>query len=103
MTEPSDGSALEATLESERFDQMSITLHWLTALLIIVMFATAWSREAVHQDTRLASALMTAHRTTGVVTWIVGWVAPRLAVQFRLSTAVSGEHAETATMDRKGQ
>jgi cytochrome b561 len=74
MTEPSDGSALEATVESERFDQISITLHWLTALLIIVMFATAWSREAVDHDTRLASALMTAHRTTGVVTWIVGWV-----------------------------
>jgi cytochrome b561 len=74
MTEPSDGSALEAAVESERFDQMSIILHWLTALLIIVMFATAWSREAVDHDTRLASALMTAHRTTGVVTWIVGWV-----------------------------
>ena len=29
--------------------------------------------------------------------------ASRLAVQFRLSTAVSGEYAETATLDRKGQ
>jgi len=74
MTEPSDGCALEATVESDRFDQISITLHWLTALLIIVMFTTAWSRKAVDHDTRLASALMTAHRTTGVVTWFVGWM-----------------------------
>jgi cytochrome b561 len=43
-------------------------------LLIIVLFASAWAREAVDHDTRLASALMTAHRATGVVTWIVGWV-----------------------------
>jgi cytochrome b561 len=74
MTEPSDGSIFHETLESECFDHISIALHWTTALLIIVMFATAWSREAVAHDTRLASALMTAHRTTGVVTWVVGWV-----------------------------
>src|SRR4029077_16166415 len=73
MTEPSDGSVLDATLESERFEHISIALHWITALLIIVMFATAWSREAVDHDTHLASALMTVHRTTGVVTWMVEW------------------------------
>ena len=74
MTEPSDGSVFHATLESERFDDISIALHWITALLIVVMFATAWSHEAVDHGTRLASALMNAHRTTGVVTWIVGLV-----------------------------
>jgi hypothetical protein len=32
------------------------------------------------------------------------WVdAPRLAAQFCLSAAISVEHAETATIDRKGQ
>jgi cytochrome b561 len=73
MTEPSDGSVLDGPLESGRFDDLSIALHWVTALLIIVMFATAWSREAVDHDTHLASALMTVHRTTGVVTWMVEW------------------------------
>ena len=72
MIESTEGPALEAT--AERFDEISITLHWLTALLIIVLFASAWSREAVDHDIRLASALMTVHRTTGVVTWIVEWV-----------------------------
>ena len=83
MTESTEGAALEATAESDRFDQLSITLHWLTVLLIIVLFASAWAREAVDHDTRLASALMTAHRTTGVVTWIVGWV--RLVWRYNLA------------------
>jgi len=83
MTESTEGAALEATAESDRFDQLSITLHWLTVLLIIVLFASAWAREAVDHDTRLASALMTAHRTTGVVTWIVGWV--RLVWRYKLA------------------
>jgi cytochrome b561 len=74
MTESIEGASIEATAESERFDQISIALHWLTVLSIIVLFASAWSREAVGHDTRLASALMTAHRTTGVVTWLIEWV-----------------------------
>jgi superoxide oxidase len=74
MTEPSDGSVLDATFESESFDRISIALHWIAALLIVMMFVTAWSREAVDHDTRLVSSLMTAYRTAGVVTWIVGWV-----------------------------
>ena len=73
MTDPAGGANLEATAETERFDDVSITLHWLTVLLIVALFASAWAREAVDHDTRLASALMTVHRTTGVVTWIVGW------------------------------
>jgi superoxide oxidase len=83
MTEPSDGSVLDATFESERFDHISIALYWIAALLIVVMFATAWSREAVDHDTRLASSLMTAYRTTGVVTWIVEWV--RLAWRYNFA------------------
>jgi hypothetical protein len=83
MTESTEGAALEATAESDRFDQLSITLHWLTVLLIVVLFASAWAREAVDHDTRLASTLMTAHRTTGVVTWIVGWV--RLVWRYNLA------------------
>ena len=74
MTEASDESVVDAPLQSDGFGHISIALHWMTALLIILMFATAWSREAIDHDTHLASALMTAHRTTGVVTWMVEWV-----------------------------
>jgi superoxide oxidase len=83
VTDPAGGTNLEATAESERFDDISITLHWLTVLLIVALFASAWAREAVDHDTRLASALMTVHRTTGVVTWIVGWA--RLVWRYRFA------------------
>jgi cytochrome b561 len=63
--------ALEATTDSGRFDRISIALHWLTVLLIIVQFASAWLREAVEHDTSLAAAILASHQTTGVLTWIV--------------------------------
>ena len=53
MTESAEGTTLETTAESERFDQTSITLHWLTVVLIIVLFASAWSRETLDHDTCL--------------------------------------------------
>jgi cytochrome b561 len=74
MTESAEGPAFEATAESGRFDQLGMAQHWFTVLIIIVLFASAWTREALDHDTRLASALLTTHRTAGVATWVVGWV-----------------------------
>jgi hypothetical protein len=74
MTESTEGPAPEATGESDRFYEISVTLYWIAVLLLIVLLASAWSRQTVNHDTRLASALMTAHRTMGVVTWFVEWV-----------------------------
>ena len=39
--ESSEGPAEKATAKSDRFDPMSIVLHWLTVLLIIGQFTTA--------------------------------------------------------------
>jgi superoxide oxidase len=69
--ESAEGTVPNAAIESGRFDQISIALHWLTVLLIIVQFASAWLREAVEHDTRLAAAILASHQTTGVLTWIV--------------------------------
>jgi cytochrome b561 len=55
----------------DRFDQTSIILHWLTALLIVVQFASIWAREAVDHQSDLAAALLTLHRSTGLSTWII--------------------------------
>jgi cytochrome b561 len=55
----------------DRFDQTSIILHWLTALLIVVQFASIWAHEAVGNRSNLAAALLSLHRSTGVSTWIV--------------------------------
>jgi cytochrome b561 len=62
---------VEAAVESARFDQTSIALHWLTVLFIIAQFASVWVREAVDHETSFAVALLTVHRTTGVLTWMV--------------------------------
>ena len=66
------GLAIRASAEGKRFDQTSIVLHWLTVLLIIVQFTSAWWREAVGHETRLAAAILATHRTMGVLTWLVG-------------------------------
>jgi superoxide oxidase len=55
----------------DRFDQTSIILHWLTALLIVVQFASIWAHEAIGHHSNLAAALLSLHRSTGVSTWIV--------------------------------
>jgi cytochrome b561 len=58
--------------KSGRFDPTSIVLHWLTVLLVIGQFTTAWLHEAVGHGTSLGLAILAAHRTLGVLTWTVG-------------------------------
>ena len=70
--ESSEGLAVKAAAKSGRFDPMSIVLHWLTVLLIIGQFTTAWLHEAVGHGTSLALAILATHRTMGVLTWTVG-------------------------------
>jgi superoxide oxidase len=65
-------SGKRAENENGRFDQTSIVLHWLTVLLIIVQFSSAWLREALEHDTSFAASVLTAHRNSGVVIWIIG-------------------------------
>jgi cytochrome b561 len=72
--ESAETLAAKAGAESGRFDQTSIALHWLTVLLIVGQFTTAWLRETVDHESSFAVALMATHRTTGVLTWIVGLV-----------------------------
>jgi superoxide oxidase len=66
-----DIDALEGLSESGRFDHVSIALHWLTVLLIAGQFASAWLHEAAERESDLAVAILAAHRTMGVLTWIV--------------------------------
>src|SRR5271169_1485099 len=70
--ESAEAPAVKAAPESGRFDQISVALHWLTVLLIVVQFTTAWLREAVDHETSLAVAILTIHRSSGVLTWIIG-------------------------------
>jgi superoxide oxidase len=65
-------SGKRAENENGRFDQISIFLHWLTVLMIIVQFSSAWIHETIDHDTSLAALVLTTHRNSGVAIWIVG-------------------------------
>jgi cytochrome b561 len=54
-----------------RFDQVSIALHWLTVLLIVVQYGSLWLHEAAHHASNFSAALLSVHRSMGIVTWIV--------------------------------
>jgi cytochrome b561 len=72
--ESMEGFAVDTAAEGGRFDQISIALHWLTVLLIIVQFTSAWLREAVDHQSSFAAVILTTHQTMGVLVWIVGLV-----------------------------
>ena len=62
---------VKAAAESGRFDHVSIALHWLTVLLIVIQFVTAWWHEAIDHQSRLAAIVLATHRSSGVTTWLV--------------------------------
>jgi superoxide oxidase len=62
---------IDFQLEDDRFDQTSMAMHWLTVLLIVVQFTSIWAHEAVEHHGNLAAALLSLHRSTGVLTWFV--------------------------------
>ncbi len=70
-SESASTSLVAASNPDERFDQTSITLHWLTVLLIVVQFASIWAHEAVGHHSNLAAELLSLHRSAGVLTWVV--------------------------------
>jgi hypothetical protein len=46
--ESMETTAAKVMAASGRFDRVSIALHWLTVLLIIAQFSSAWLLEAEH-------------------------------------------------------
>lgn len=59
-----------AAISRRRHDGVSMTLHWLTLLLLIVLFGTIWARQRA-SDGDTATLLLTLHRSAGVLIWIV--------------------------------
>jgi cytochrome b561 len=57
-----------ASKPAGRFDSISISLHWLTLLLVTGQFVAAWLIDRVPDQ---AAAILTLHRTLGVATWAV--------------------------------
>ncbi len=55
---------------SDRFDPLTIAMHWTTLLLLVAMFATAWSLKAATNGAA-ADGLLLAHRSTGALLWLL--------------------------------
>src|SRR6202034_1353068 len=51
------------------FDSVTIAFHWLTVLIVLAMFATAWLHSQSHDDAHKAVLLQT-HRSLGVTIWV---------------------------------
>jgi superoxide oxidase len=72
----------DALAAGGRFDRVSIAFHWMTVLLIIAQFTTAWMHDA-GGDANIGAAMLTIHRSLGVLTWIV--VVARLVWRHRFA------------------
>lgn len=53
-----------------RYDGFSMALHWLTLLLILALFGTAWANERA-SDGDTALMLLALHRSLGLLVWLV--------------------------------
>lgn len=65
-----------------RFDRISMTFHWATVLVVIALFASAWSI-GLADDAAGATRLLTLHRSLGVVLWVL--VLARLGWRLRFA------------------
>ena len=68
--------AARAPAKAGRYGRVTVALHWLTLLLVVGQFTTAWLLSQAGDDGDAAANLLTIHRTMGLVTWCV--VAGRL-------------------------
>lgn len=70
VTAPRPYDRTPLVIAPRRYDPVSISLHWLTLVLLIVLFGSIWAREgAGGGDT--AALLLTVHRSAGVLVWLV--------------------------------
>lgn len=60
------------------YGAISLFLHWLMAILIIIMLALGWGREYAHGETK--TLMMDAHKTIGVLILIL--ICLRLSWRF---------------------
>ena len=74
-----------------RYDATSMTLHWVSALIVLSMFATGWTR-SLASSASTALLVLTIHRSTGVLLWTLtlarlAWKLAR-ATQPRLPSSI---------------
>jgi cytochrome b561 len=60
----------ESARQPDRFDGVSMAIHWATLLLIVGIFATAWMRGSA-SDGETAAFLLNTHRSLGAALWLL--------------------------------
>jgi len=73
-------SPVKSPAKADRFDRVSIAFHWLTVVLVVTQFVTAFALYWADQE---AKELVTVHRSTGSLIWVV--VVARLIWRHRFA------------------
>jgi superoxide oxidase len=58
------------TTHNAHFDAVTMAIHWVTLLLVVTLFATAWAREGA-DNAQTAASLLTTHRSIGAILWVL--------------------------------
>jgi cytochrome b561 len=69
-----------STASTPRFDAVTLWLHWITAVLVLCQFATAFSLD--HLEPAQIDLVLAVHRSTGLLLW--GLTAARLVWRLTL-------------------
>ncbi|MGY5809456.1 cytochrome b [Rhizobium sp. LEGMi198b] len=83
-----------------RYDHVTITFHWLTALLVLTMFTLAEARSFVARGTPLRGDLIFVHISLGILlaAVLILRIVWRIATHRRTAPAVSGLQHAVATL-----
>lgn len=68
---------VDGVRQSDRFDSLTIAIHWSTLLLVLMVFAAAWTFGRATDAATAGNALL-VHRSAGVLLWALtlfrlGW------------------------------
>jgi superoxide oxidase len=88
VTTPAETAPVAAP--ASRFDGVSVGLHWASVVLIVALFASAWSL-GLAQDGGAADAILTLHRSVGVSLWVLALVRLGWRLRFAVRPALPAD------------
>ena len=75
------GSGIQVQPRNDRFDAVTISMHWASLLLLVAIFAAAWPGGNASSEAA-ADSLLLIHRSAGVLLWAL--TLARLAWKYSL-------------------
>lgn len=77
------GATISTSARRPSFDSVTRWLHWMTVVLVLAMFASAWLHAQAPDGSVSRAVLLQIHRSVGVTVW----VATALRLAWRLTSA----------------